>query len=440
MHNAKIIKYIRTKTEPSVFYIPAKMCSATQKLLEDSQKRMNGKRQTALSRFCRVVWTGSLVPNVQFGERLIFCFGPSTAMLEERREAFAEHLNKMEAQPRRLLLRVRERGEPRGGAPKTEEREEGKAMGQEGELQVTRNRGDVGGGREVGIAQNIQERQAEMKEQMEENKGGGEEEEDGVGLEEGRELEVEQEEVETEGQVEDEEGQESVVPVEMEVGNESRQAEVEVEGDKQPQAESPLEPGSLENGSESCPVPGRSVEPDATQGISGPAPLALPPLRAGPEAGSEDGERGQTAQPGAEGPAKAPDAPAGGRARAAARGRVRSRSSTSSSSGSSSSSSSGSSGSSGSSSCSSSSSSSSSSSRGRGHARDRNRRGGTSNRDRKRGGAPTTRRRKPPRGGGRDTKGSKDKGTQVDRKRMHSEGSRAGKRPPHRSDRKEKRR
>uniref|UniRef100_A0A8D0HLX6 Pinin/SDK/MemA protein domain-containing protein n=1 Tax=Sphenodon punctatus TaxID=8508 RepID=A0A8D0HLX6_SPHPU len=42
-HNAKIIKFIRTKTKPHLFYIPGRMCPATQKQIDDSQKKMNGR-------------------------------------------------------------------------------------------------------------------------------------------------------------------------------------------------------------------------------------------------------------------------------------------------------------------------------------------------------------------------------------------------------------
>lgn len=41
-HNAKIIKYIRTKTKPHLFYIPGRMCHANQKMFDDSQKKLNG--------------------------------------------------------------------------------------------------------------------------------------------------------------------------------------------------------------------------------------------------------------------------------------------------------------------------------------------------------------------------------------------------------------
>ncbi|XP_061824387.1 pinin [Nerophis lumbriciformis] len=67
-HNNCLVKFIRTKTKPHLFYLPGKMCSATQKLLDDSTKKLN-------------------------------------VVFEERREAFVEHINKMESRPRRQLNR-----------------------------------------------------------------------------------------------------------------------------------------------------------------------------------------------------------------------------------------------------------------------------------------------------------------------------------------------
>ncbi|XP_051941700.1 pinin [Hippocampus zosterae] len=67
-HNNNLVKFIRTKTRPHIFYRPGKMCSASQKLLDDSTKKLN-------------------------------------AVFEERREAFTEHINKMESRPRRQLNR-----------------------------------------------------------------------------------------------------------------------------------------------------------------------------------------------------------------------------------------------------------------------------------------------------------------------------------------------
>ncbi|KPP72163.1 hypothetical protein Z043_108864 [Scleropages formosus] len=99
-HNAKIIKFIRTKTKPHIFYIPGKMCSATNKLFEESQKKMN-------------------------------------AMFKERQEEFAEHLNRMAVRPRRQLMRDRNQGEMKNEEFK-KEREQGNPVRveEEGEMET----------------------------------------------------------------------------------------------------------------------------------------------------------------------------------------------------------------------------------------------------------------------------------------------------------------
>ncbi|KAM4665612.1 melanoma inhibitory activity protein 2 isoform 2-T2 [Amazona ochrocephala] len=86
-HNAKIIKYIRTKTKPHLFYIPGRMCPATQKLMEESQKKMN-------------------------------------ALFESRRNEFAEQINKMEARPRRQSVKEKEQQEVQNEEKKQEQNKE----------------------------------------------------------------------------------------------------------------------------------------------------------------------------------------------------------------------------------------------------------------------------------------------------------------------------
>ncbi|KAM4665613.1 melanoma inhibitory activity protein 2 isoform 3-T3 [Amazona ochrocephala] len=101
-HNAKIIKYIRTKTKPHLFYIPGRMCPATQKLMEESQKKMN-------------------------------------ALFESRRNEFAEQINKMEARPRRQSVKEKEQQEVQNEEKKQEqnkEQEEGKMPQQVEELET----------------------------------------------------------------------------------------------------------------------------------------------------------------------------------------------------------------------------------------------------------------------------------------------------------------
>ncbi|KAJ7399542.1 hypothetical protein BTVI_113838 [Pitangus sulphuratus] len=108
-HNAKIIKYIRTKTKPHLFYIPGRMCPATQKLMEESQKKMN-------------------------------------ALFESRRNEFAEQINKMEARPRRQSMKEKEQQEVQNEEKKEEqnkEQEEGKVAQQVEEMETGNQHNDV---------------------------------------------------------------------------------------------------------------------------------------------------------------------------------------------------------------------------------------------------------------------------------------------------------
>ncbi|KAJ8341270.1 hypothetical protein SKAU_G00335610 [Synaphobranchus kaupii] len=467
MHNAKIIKYIRTKTKPSIFYIPGRMCSATHKLFEESQKKMN-------------------------------------VMLEERRTEFAEQLNKMEARPRRPFLRSKDQ-ENQNEDPKKEEQEEGKPTGQEVEVEVevTGNQNDIvieeagEGDAEVRVDQRVREPEQgegpvqEQKqlvgvkvvalEEEEEGEEEGEEEEDDK-LAEGKEVEEQRDVTEAmeaedsqcrDGDIQMEEHnedpkEESPGPVEMEVGNEKATKD-EVEGDREPLAEEPImESESQENGVETCTAaseqPSEAQEALASEpGVEVTAPVeAVPETQVPQQAGGlqplrpEERREPQAPQPQAGDRAKerAVQGNGRGKARDKKKGRSRSSSSSSSSSGSSGSSS-GSSRSSSSSSSGSSSSSSQSRSRSRGrggggHARDRKtrRRPSEKERDRERkrerGGAGAERSHKSSKGSSRDVKGSKDKSSKSDRKRSGAEGSRSGKRPSRsdrdrKSDRKDKR-
>ncbi|KAK7905273.1 hypothetical protein WMY93_017880 [Mugilogobius chulae] len=89
-HNKRLVKFIRTKAKPHIFFLPGKMCTATQKLLEDSTKKLND-------------------------------------VFEERCQAFAEHISKMESRPRRQLNRDQEGTKVTAGMDHTAE---GKPAGQ----------------------------------------------------------------------------------------------------------------------------------------------------------------------------------------------------------------------------------------------------------------------------------------------------------------------
>ncbi|XP_054469876.1 pinin [Anoplopoma fimbria] len=434
-HNNRLVKYIRTKTKPHLFYVPGKMCSATQKLLDDSTKKLN-------------------------------------AVFEERREAFAEHLTKMESRPRRQPNRDQD-----GNAAATgmDHSAEGKPAGQV--VKVTGNKGD-----------------AEMEEEEEEDDEEEEErvrvrvkvgdrkvtEKDNKGEEEKNDVlkkeDVEMVELIEEGCEEKEVAGEVVKEVEdkgekgeKEASPESEEMEVEggpeqVDGNKggeeetdSKQGPTDLQPEKIQDTQSSEPTPASqeapitSHKPQLSHTAGEPAvkssetqessPTPEPQTASkepgqdfiiipGPEVQNPAAQKQAVEEkPGDEAPPKLPDpqeapsitpAPSKGeedgkrgrkKEKEPKKGRGHSKSSSSSTSGSSSSgSSSSSSGSSRSSSSSSSSTSSSSSSRSR--SRDngkRKRRPSERARDRKKGEEKSHRKRGGSSGGGRDSKGSKER-------------------------------
>ncbi|XP_070983862.1 pinin [Oncorhynchus clarkii lewisi] len=451
VHNTKIVKYIRTKTKPPIFYLPGRMCSATQKLFDESQKKMN-------------------------------------VMFEERCEAFAEYLNKMEARPRRQSLRDNALGKDL----KKEEQEEGKPTGQV--VKATGNRfnvemedeptleGDVGVKRKEDRKKKPGERVREQAPKKGENEENGQD----IRIIEFREVEEQMEVTavvrEAEWQVgdQDKKMEDSLVIGGAEVDNEKeaeQQQQVKVEKENKPlQNQDPtavsddqeksfeMQPTEDEEPHTEVSIPLLS-EPNPSLEVSDGASIApevqIPLLEAGTEPltteQSQEADQGAMKQTVDVQPAQYDAAPKelepliGESSRGCGKskskdkkGDVRgSSSSSSSSSGSSSSGSSGSSsGSSSRSSSSSGSSSSSSSSRSRSRGRkDRKHRRKSS--ERKKGGGDKS--QKSSMASGRESKGSREKGSKSDRKRTGSEGCRSGKMSSRsdrdrKSDRKEKRR
>ncbi|KAF7704012.1 hypothetical protein HF521_021084 [Silurus meridionalis] len=181
-HNVKIIKFIRTKTKPPLLYLPGRMCSATQKLLDESQKKMN-------------------------------------AMFDERREAFAEHLNKMEARPRRQSQRAgkKETENPEGPKKEEENEEEGKQK-----ERLTGKRHDVEMEEEEDDEEEIEER--EESSEVREIEGEGE----------GEQIQKQEEAMEKDEEKgeKDEEEEEKVVVEAAAAVEEDREREVEVKMEK----------------------------------------------------------------------------------------------------------------------------------------------------------------------------------------------------------------
>ncbi|XP_043929481.1 pinin [Protopterus annectens] len=455
-HNAKLIRYIKTKTKPPICYRPARFCSATQKLMNESQKKM-------------------------------------MATFEGRRLEFADHLNKMETRPRRQSLKERDHLERKTEDRQNEEKEDGKVAQHEKEMEVKGKKNndvemdEVREGDEnenvEGIFSDVDMEQE--KEQMQEN-GSKESSELVMELQKGdvqEEVIVTEEDLFNEHLVKDQEMVENVEEDSKVDAVLLTSQQVDIVSESLPEMESKSDPAwehiyETEQQEKLQPEVWQEQEMES-QPYLAPAVESVPVTVLVPVPAPQDPKPGKlenftvvTKSVDSDIVERVIIATAetkhkSSRGRTAERGsRSLSRSSSSSSSTSStSSSSSGSSTSSGSTSSSPSSSSSSSSSSSGSSSRDsststsssgsrsRSRVHGHS-RDRKRR-RSLDRRRRPPlgqdrnhksaKGGMRDLKGSKDKSSRSDRNRTASESSRSGKRPSRserdrKSDRKDKRR
>ncbi|XP_075700885.1 pinin [Rhinoderma darwinii] len=463
-HNVKIIKYIRTKTRPHLFYIPGRMYPPTQKLFDESQKKMN-------------------------------------AIFESRRAEFAEQLNKMEARPRRHSFKDQEKkhdeeqkedpedgkvarheiDEETGNLPNDIEMED--TFEEEKDVSVTLREVEVV--QEISLMEDGDDSKAEEKIEEE---GRVEVEEPQISKWEEREIEVEEEAKEAEESVivEEEEHQQTLDTSQASVYESCDDFNISKDVEREERADDQSESKVNEETETDKPF-GPEIETVSAEKQEKKRETELmfhPPAHYEPQTRLESHYRVE------EEPVPAREEAAATtinniepqveqtqitssehkekRSRSSGRtrnkvGKSKSRSSSSSSSNSSSSSSSSGGSSSTSSSSPSSSSSSSSSgsdsssssssssesrsrSRARGHVRDEKRRRSVERKRRERETTGAERSHKSSKVSNRDAKGSKDKGSsRSDRKRTVSEGSRSGKRPSRnerdrKSDRKDKRR
>lgn len=469
-HNVKIIKYIRTKTKPHLFYIPGRLCPPTQKLFDESQKKMN-------------------------------------AIFESRRVEFAEQLNKMEARPRRHSMR--DKDQEKKHDDENEEQKEDPEDGKVARHEIDEETGNLPNDIEMedtfeeekDVKVTLRDVEIVQEDRLMEDGDDSKVEEK---IEELGRVEVEEPQVSKweEGEIEDkeepkeeEERKENVEEEEHQPAMDTSQISVDISDDvnhiKEVESEERADEQSESKVHEE-PETQRANEPESeTESAEKPEKERVMELMFHPPADYEPQTRLEThfrveeepvpereeaavitvntAEPPVEQSQITPSEHKEKRSRSRGRtknkvGKSKSRSSSSSSSSSSTTSSSSGSSSSSSSSQSSSSSSSSSSgsssrdssssssssdsrsrSRGRRHVREEKRRrsGERKRRERETTGAERSHKSKV---SNRESKGSKEKGSsRSDRKRTVSEGSRSGKRPSRsererKSDRKEKRR